>query len=201
MWALGGRGIYVTVNTFKGETKIHVRKYARDDESGQIHPTKNGITLSPVEWRTFFENVETIDNEVKRLENVRGGTSVAQSLATNSPAPWPAASPASAQAREVMKLRHVTSVGKLKCFSLQLVLVQQRNFRLQITIARWIHNFILLHSYTTFGSNAIPIPSLTPYNWVFTANLLFCSKRPVFVWLVGSWIIISMNVCIEFSFM
>ena len=87
MWALGGRGIYVTVNTFKGETKIHVRKYARDDESGQIHPTKNGITLSPVEWRTFFENVETIDNEVKRLENVRGGTSVAQSLATNSPAP------------------------------------------------------------------------------------------------------------------
>ena len=52
------------------------------------------------------------------------------------PAPWPAASPASAKAREVMKLRHVTSVGKFKCFSLQLVLVQQRNFRLQITIAR-----------------------------------------------------------------
>ena len=40
------------------------------------------------------------------------------------------------QAREVMKPRHVTSVGKLKCFSLQLGLVQQRNFRLQITIAR-----------------------------------------------------------------
>ena len=39
-----------------------------------------------------------------------------QSLATNSPAPWPAASPASAQARDVMKLGHVTSVGKLKCF-------------------------------------------------------------------------------------
>ena len=70
-----------------------------------------------------------------------------------------------------MKLRHVTSVGKFKCFSLQLVLVQQRNFRLQITIARWIHNYILLHSYATFDSNAIPIPSLTPYNWVFTANL------------------------------
>ena len=56
-------------------------------------------------------------------------------------------------------------------FSLQLVLVQQRNFRLQITIARWIHIYILLHSYATFDSNAIPIPSLTPYNWVFTANL------------------------------
>ena len=75
------------------------------------------------------------------------------------------------QAQEVMVLRHVTSVGKLKCFSLQLVLVQQRNFLLQITIARWIHNFILLHSYATFDSNAIPIPSLTPYNRVFTANL------------------------------
>ena len=46
------------------------------------------------------------------------------------PAPWPAASPASAQAREVMKLRHVTSVGKFKCCSLQLVLVQQLNLRL-----------------------------------------------------------------------
>ena len=53
------------------------------------------------------------------------------------PRPWPAASPpASAWAREVRKLRHVTSVGKSKCFPVQLVLVQQRNFRLQITIAR-----------------------------------------------------------------
>ena len=61
---------------------------------------------------------------------------VAQSSVTSSPTPLPAASPASAWTREVMKLRHVTSVGKLKCFSLQLVFVQQRNFRLQITIAR-----------------------------------------------------------------
>ena len=45
------------------------------------------------------------------------------------------------------------------------------NFRLQITVARWIHNYILIHSYASFDSNAIPIPSLTPYNWVFTANL------------------------------
>ena len=70
-----------------------------------------------------------------------------------------------------MKLRHVTSVGKFKCCSLQLVLVQQRNFRLQITIARYIQNYILLHSYASFDSDAIPIPSLTPYNWVITANL------------------------------
>ena len=34
-----------------------------------------------------------------------------QSLTTKSPAPWPAASPASAQAREVRKLGHVTSMG------------------------------------------------------------------------------------------
>ena len=40
------------------------------------------------------------------------------------------------QAREVMKLRHVISVGKLKYFSFQLVPVQQRNLRLQITKAR-----------------------------------------------------------------
>ena len=78
-----------------------------------------------------------------------------------------------------MKLRHVTSMGKFKCFSLQLVLVQQRNFRLQITIARWIHNYILLHSYATFDSNAIPIPSLTP---------------------TVAWYVIALSYCILFSF-
>ena len=81
MWALGGRGIYVTVNTFKGETKIHVRKYTRGD-SGQIHPTKNGITLNPAEWRIFLENVETIDNEVKRLEHTRGDTTDANHVSS-----------------------------------------------------------------------------------------------------------------------
>ena len=49
----------------------------------------------------------------------------AQSFVTNSPAPWPKVPPLSAGAREVRKLRHVTSVGKLKCFTVQLVLVQQ----------------------------------------------------------------------------
>ena len=59
-----------------------------------------------------------------------------QLLTTKSPAPWPVASPASAQAREVRKLGHVTSMGKVKCFSVQLVLVLQRNLWLQITVAR-----------------------------------------------------------------
>ena len=34
-----------------------------------------------------------------------------------------------------------------------------------------MHNYILLHPYATFDNKAIPIISLTPYNWVFTANL------------------------------
>ena len=65
----------------------------------------------------------------------------------------------------------MTSVGKLKCFSVQLVLVQKRNLRLQITIARWMHNYTLLHPCATFDSDAILILKLTPYNWVFTVKL------------------------------
>ena len=34
-----------------------------------------------------------------------------------------------------------------------------------------MHNYILLHWYATFDSNAIPILSLKSYDWVFTANL------------------------------
>ena len=34
-----------------------------------------------------------------------------------------------------------------------------------------MHNYILFHPYATFDSNDIAILSLTPYNWVFTANL------------------------------
>ena len=70
-------------------------------------------------------------------------------LSPTSPAPWPSTSPASVLAREIRKLRpgklrHVTSVGISKCLSIQLVLVQQQNFQLQITIARQMHNYILL---------------------------------------------------------
>ena len=67
-------------------------------------------------------------------------TITTQSLATNSPAPGPRPLTCGVSSKclgtRSYEIRHVTSVGKFKCFSLQLVLVQQRNFRLQITIAR-----------------------------------------------------------------
>ena len=60
MWTLGGGGFYVTVNTLKGKTKIHVRKYACD-ESGQIHPkTQSKIILNPVKCKTFFTKCQDI---------------------------------------------------------------------------------------------------------------------------------------------
>lgn len=73
MWALGGRGIYVCVNTFKGDTKIHIRKYSRND-SGRLHATKDGITLNPSEWQTFMDSLGMVDQEVKRLECERQST-------------------------------------------------------------------------------------------------------------------------------
>lgn len=71
MWVLGGRGIYASVNTFKGDTKIHLRKYAKSPEDGTIHPTKTGITLNPSEWATLLDCMSIIDGEVKRLETTK----------------------------------------------------------------------------------------------------------------------------------
>ena len=67
-----------------------------------------------------------------------------------------------------------------------------------------MNNYILLHLYAPFDSNAIPIRNLKPYDWLFSANLGIPNGAGNVILqqltLVGSWTIISMNACWKFAF-
>ncbi|GFX27458.1 PC4 domain-containing protein [Trichonephila clavipes] len=41
-----GELIFISVNTFQKQTRVHIRVYATDDR-GILHPTKNGVSLKP----------------------------------------------------------------------------------------------------------------------------------------------------------
>ncbi|GFY03782.1 PC4 domain-containing protein [Trichonephila clavipes] len=44
-----GELIFISVNTFQKQTRVHIRVYATDDR-GILHPTKNGVSLKPEVW-------------------------------------------------------------------------------------------------------------------------------------------------------
>ncbi|GBO20280.1 hypothetical protein AVEN_148458-1 [Araneus ventricosus] len=41
-----GDGLFVAVNTFQKQTRVHIRVYKTDD-NGFLHPTKVGVSLKP----------------------------------------------------------------------------------------------------------------------------------------------------------
>ncbi|XP_035205342.1 uncharacterized protein LOC118180349, partial [Stegodyphus dumicola] len=57
MFHLGG-DIFVTVSCFIGLTRVHVRKYVTD-ENDLLHPTKDGVSLSPLVWKEFCDHANT----------------------------------------------------------------------------------------------------------------------------------------------
>lgn len=60
MKCLGGDN-FLTVNHFLGQTRVHIRRYVADKE-GELHATKDGVSLSPKVWRSFCKEVNAILN-------------------------------------------------------------------------------------------------------------------------------------------
>ncbi|GBN24858.1 hypothetical protein AVEN_161204-1 [Araneus ventricosus] len=52
---LGG-DVYTYVNTFKGQTRVHVRIFSKG-ENGCLHPTKNGVSLKLAIWSDLFRKM------------------------------------------------------------------------------------------------------------------------------------------------
>ncbi|GFS92166.1 PC4 domain-containing protein [Nephila pilipes] len=50
---LGGL-IFISVNTFQKQTRVHIRLYVKDDR-GILHPTKDGVSMKP-EVRSAFHS-------------------------------------------------------------------------------------------------------------------------------------------------
>ncbi|GFY54259.1 PC4 domain-containing protein [Trichonephila inaurata madagascariensis] len=51
-----GELIFISVNTFQKQTRVHIRVYATDDR-GILHPTKNGVSLKPEVWSALHSKL------------------------------------------------------------------------------------------------------------------------------------------------
>lgn len=68
MYTLGERNICAAVSFFQGAPRIHIRKYEADRISGDVRPTKKGITLTVAEWSRLKEAIVALDNDIARLQ-------------------------------------------------------------------------------------------------------------------------------------
>ena len=58
-----GNQKYVSVTTFRGEKKVHVRQFYTNDKAKTV-PTKKGITLSLKEWKEMTDLVTSVNTEI-----------------------------------------------------------------------------------------------------------------------------------------
>ncbi|XP_066507262.1 SUB1 regulator of transcription a [Hoplias malabaricus] len=61
-----GKMRYVSVRDFKGKVLIDIREYWMDQE-GEMKPGRKGISLNPEQWNQLKEQIDDIDEAVKRI--------------------------------------------------------------------------------------------------------------------------------------
>ncbi|GAA6091838.1 SUB1 regulator of transcription a [Tachysurus ichikawai] len=61
-----GKMRYVSVREFKGKVLIDIREYWMDQE-GEMKPGKKGISLNPEQWNQLKEQIDDIDDAVRRI--------------------------------------------------------------------------------------------------------------------------------------
>ncbi|GFT12907.1 PC4 domain-containing protein [Nephila pilipes] len=54
---LGGL-IFISVNTFQKQIRVHIRLYVKDDR-GILHLTKDGMSMNPEVWRAFHSQLSS----------------------------------------------------------------------------------------------------------------------------------------------
>ena len=64
-WCIGSGQVYAYVQSYKDETKVHLRNF-HIVESGKSFPTKKGVTLDIEEWEALKSLVQTIDLEFRK---------------------------------------------------------------------------------------------------------------------------------------
>ena len=73
-WSLGSGQVYAYVQSYKDETKVHLRNFLIVG-SGKCYPTEKGVTLNFEEWEAFKSLIQTIDLEFRKQLSQRVETS------------------------------------------------------------------------------------------------------------------------------
>ena len=84
MFSLGDRSIFVTVNTFQGKVKVHIRQHYQPTGDKWV-PTKKGITLDKEEWETLKAHLTDIDNAIDHAGKQKDSDSTAGPAAQPAP--------------------------------------------------------------------------------------------------------------------
>ena len=84
MFSLGDRSIFVTVNTFQGRVKVHIRQHYQPSGDKWV-PTKKGITLDKEEWETLKGLLTDIDNAIDHVGKQKDSDSTAGPAAQPAP--------------------------------------------------------------------------------------------------------------------
>ncbi|KAI4875223.1 hypothetical protein NFI96_010694 [Prochilodus magdalenae] len=61
-----GKMRYVSVRDFKGKVLVDIREYWMDQE-GEMKPGRKGISLNPEQWNQLKEQIDDIDEAVRRI--------------------------------------------------------------------------------------------------------------------------------------
>ena len=63
-----GKNKFVGVDVFGGQVRVDVRSFYSDKATGELKPTRRGISLSGAEWRKLKSNIDTIDRMIAAQE-------------------------------------------------------------------------------------------------------------------------------------
>ena len=63
-----GKSKFVGVDVFGGQVRVDLRSFYSDKDTGELKPTRRGISLSGSEWRKLKANMDTIDRMIAAQE-------------------------------------------------------------------------------------------------------------------------------------
>lgn len=58
-----------SISSYKGRAGADLRKFYKDQESGEVRPTPKGIRLSPTEWASLLALAATIERKLKKASS------------------------------------------------------------------------------------------------------------------------------------